>query len=260
MSTPEILPKIGVVGYFISEKEEFGGKVRGIPGQAFAVFGYDMIMAVYRAGGIPVPLPVVEKEFIGKQVANVDGIVFSGGEDIDPGYYGQTVRSSSHRIDPDRDRYELALMDEAMKANRPMLCVCRGMQLLNVYRGGTLCADIGESGQSDLPHWETREPWNTVHPVEIAPGHFAEEVLGSVQLGVNSIHHQSIDRLGQGLEVVGRSPDGLVEAMAVTDSDSVLAVQWHPELIARKHPEGLRPFRWLIETAVKHSKRVGTNP
>lgn len=254
MMTTRKMPLIGVVGYFISEKEDFGGKVRGIPGQSFALFGHDMIMAIFNAGGFPVPLPVVDKKYIPQQIMNIDGLVFSGGEDIDPRIYGQTVRPTAHRMDQTRDQYEMELMSAALEANKPLLCVCRGMQLLNVHQGGTLCYDIKETTFTELQHWETKNPWESVHPVDIESGHFAEDVLGSTNLQVNSIHHQSIDRLGQGLEVVGKSPDGIVEAIALQDCDRVLAVQWHPELIAKKDPEGLRPFHWLVNAAIQSKK------
>jgi len=245
------VPQIGVVGYYLSEDEDFGGRVRGIRGQAFSAFGYDMIMAVYRAGGMPVPLPVVDDEFVGVQIANVDGIVFSGGEDIHPGLYGGELRSSAHRIDPHRDRYESALMKAALEAGKPLLCVCRGMQLLNVVCGGTLIPDINEAKEAPLEHWETDEPWKSVHPVHIKEGHYAEIVLGKGEVEVNSIHHQAIDKVGDGLEVVALSPDGIAEAMTMTDRDNVLAVQWHPEFIATKDAQGLKPFSWLMEVSKK---------
>ncbi|AJY77701.1 hypothetical protein VN24_13150 [Paenibacillus beijingensis] len=220
-------------------------------GQAFSAFGYDMIMAIYRAGGMPVPLPVVDDEFIGVQIENVDGIVFSGGEDIHPSLYGEVLQSNAHRIDPFRDRYESALMKAALEAGVPMLCVCRGMQLLNVIRGGTLCSDIKDTQEAPLEHWETDEPWKSVHPVHIKEGHYIEGVLGKGKVEVNSIHHQAIDKIGDGLEVVALSPDGIAEALTMKDRDNVLAVQWHPEFIAKKDSQGLKPFSWLMDVSKK---------
>ncbi len=245
-------PLIGVVGYFISEDELFGGHIRGIRGQAFSAFGHDMIMSVYRAGGMPVPLPIVSDEFIEVQIASVDAIVFSGGEDIHPSLYGSEVHEKAHRIDPNRDRYESQLMKAALEANKPLLCVCRGMQLLNVVRGGTLCPDIHETQESEWTHWKTNEPWKSVHPVQIKEGHFAENVLGKGTIAVNSIHHQAVDRVGSDLEVVATSPDGIAEALAMKDRDNVLAVQWHPEFMAKKDLSGLNPFKWLADVAAKN--------
>ncbi len=248
------VPLIGVVGYFISEDENFGGHIRGIRGQAFSAFSHDMLMAVYRAGGMPVPLPVVGDEFIGVQVGSVDAIVFSGGEDIHPSLYGKEIHPSAHRIDPNRDRHESSLMKAALEANKPLLCVCRGMQLLNVVLGGTLYPDIREARSSSLSHWETRKPWKSVHPVRVKEGHYAEQVLGKGTIQVNSIHHQAVDQLGAGLEVVASSPDGIPEALVMKDRDNVLAVQWHPEFMAKEDPAALNPFRWLSHLAANNKQ------
>lgn len=245
------VPLIGVVGYFISGEENFGGHIRGIQGQAFSAFSHDMLMSVYRAGGMPVPLPVVGDEFIHVQIRSVDAIVFSGGEDIHPSLYGSEIHDRAHRIDPNRDKYETSLMKAALDANIPMLCVCRGMQLLNVVLGGTLYPDIQEAQSSSLSHWETREPWKSVHPVRIKEGHFAEKILGKGSIEVNSIHHQAVDRLGSGLEVVAESPDGIPEALVLKDRDNVLAVQWHPEFMAKTDQTALALFNWLSNLAAK---------
>ena len=239
-------PRIGVVGYFISGDEDFGGLVRGLRGQAFAAFGYDMIMAIYRAGGMPVPLPVVEDTYIPVQVAGVDGIVFSGGEDIHPSYYGGELQASEHRIDVRRDRYEMALMKAALEAEKPMLCICRGMQLLNVVMGGTLLFDIRESRPTALQHWQPDHPTRTVHTVRVKEDDFAESVLGKGEFEVNSIHHQGIDRVGEGLDVIAESPDGIAEALALKNRSHVLAVQWHPEFLTQTDRAGLKLFQWLV--------------
>lgn len=250
MKSAERLPRIGVVGYYISEEEAVGGHIRGIPRQAFSLFSYDMIQAIFRSGATPIPMPVVDKEKIGQQLDTIDGLVFSGGEDVDPRLYGEQLQPSAHRIDPVRDKYEMELMALALERNIPILCICRGMQLLNVFCGGTLHADIDELSDNMLNHWETKEPWRSVHAVQIRPDHFASAVLGGNEIGVNSIHHQSVERLGEGLEVVGHSEDNIVEAIAMKDRSNVLAVQWHPEMIARRDDAGLRPFQWLNKLAV----------
>lgn len=243
------LPRIGVVGYYISEEEAVGGHIRGIPRQSFSLFSNDMIHAIFQSGATPIPLPVVDRDKIGRQLDTIDGLVFSGGEDVDPRLYGEELQPTSHRIDPVRDKYEMELMELALERNMPILCICRGMQLLNVFCGGTLHADIGELADPTLTHWETKEPWRSVHPIELKPDHFVSAVLGGAQIEVNSIHHQSVKRLGEGLEVVGQSSDDIVEAIAMKNRSNVLALQWHPEMIARKDESGLRPFHWLNQQA-----------
>ncbi len=254
MHTSRRLPRIGVVGYFISEEEAVGGRIRGIPRQAFSLFSYDMIQAIVKAGAVAIPLPVVDKAEIPHQLNAIDGLVFSGGEDVDPRLYGEELQSTAHRIDPVRDRYELELMELALDTDIPILCICRGMQLLNVYRGGSLYSDISLISEEVLNHWETSEPWRAVHPVMMKAGHFATDVLGGTTIEANSIHHQSVNVLGDGLEIVGHSTDNVVEAIALKDRSNLLAVQWHPEMIAKRNQEGLRPFRWLIEQASSRMK------
>lgn len=249
MKTAERLPRIGVVGYYISEEEAVGGKVRGIPRQAFALFSYDMIQAIFQSGAMPIPLPVVQRDKIHQQMDIIDGLVFSGGEDLDPHLYGETIQTNSHRIDPIRDKYEMELMEIALERNIPILCICRGMQLLNVFCGGSLHADIGEIADDMLNHWETKEPWRSVHPVTMKSDHFASVVLGGTQINVNSIHHQSVKELGAGLEVIGHSEDQIIEAIAMKGRSNVLALQWHPEMMAKQDDEGLRPFKWLNQLA-----------
>ncbi len=254
MKTAERLPQIGVVGYYISEEEAVGGHIRGIPRQAFSLFSYDMIQAVFQSGATPIPLPVVDKDKISQQLDTIDGLVFSGGEDVDPRLYGEALQPSSHRIDPVRDKYEMELMEIALERNIPILCICRGMQLLNVFCGGTLHADIGDIADNMLNHWETKEPWRSVHPVQMNADHFASAVLGGTHIEVNSIHHQSVKQLGDGLEVVGQSTDHIVEVIAMKGRSNVLALQWHPEMIAKQDDAGLRPFKWLNQLAITTKK------
>ncbi|MGE5701324.1 MAG: gamma-glutamyl-gamma-aminobutyrate hydrolase family protein [Clostridia bacterium] len=254
MQTSRRLPRIGVVGYYISEDEAVGGRIRGIPRQSFVLFSYDMIRAVSKAGAIPIPLPVVPKEEIPHQLSVVDGLVFSGGEDLDPQLYGEKLQPTAHRVDPVRDKYEMELMEASLALNIPTLCVCRGMQLLNVFCGGTLYSDISEISEEIQNHWEVVEPWKGIHPVSVKADHFAANVLGGSEIYANSIHHQSVKDLGKGLEVIGVSEDNVVEAIAMQGRDDVLAVQWHPEMIARKDKEGLRPFQWLAELASEKMK------
>ncbi len=161
----------------------------------------------------------------------VDGILFTGGSDIQPARYGkQAEEHLCTDIDEERDRVEFTIADEAEKGNTPVLGICRGMQLLNVHRGGTLITDIetfGGLGHRKLDGFDAR------HNVRIEPGSYLRRILGEGESEVNSAHHQAVERVGDGLSVSARATrDGIIEALEwedSTDKPFFLAVQWHPE-------------------------------
>jgi putative glutamine amidotransferase len=153
-------------------------------------------------------------------IDGLDGLVLAGGTDIDPELYGAAPHPETGEPDRDRDRLEIALLREALERDLPVLAICRGMQLLNVALGGSL-----------LQHIEGhRVPGRAVvHSVRLAPASRVGAILGSGEYGVNSRHHQCVERLGNGLTVVGRAPDDIVEAVELEGKRFVVGVQWHPE-------------------------------
>jgi gamma-glutamyl-gamma-aminobutyrate hydrolase PuuD len=148
------------------------------------------------------------------------GLVITGGCDIDPARYGETAHSATSDPDPARDALEAGLLERALAADLPVLAICRGLQLLNVVRGGTL--------QQDIPDHKNKELDN-VHTIAVRPGSLLESIVGNKELWVNSRHHQAVGRLGAGLVVSAKAPDGTVEALEDPKRGFVLAVQWHPE-------------------------------
>ncbi len=198
--------------------------------------------AVAAAGGLPVELtrdadPVAI-------VARLDGLVLTGGADLDPRSYGAEPAPGLGAVEADRDRWELALLHAALDRGVPVLGVCRGVQLLNVAFGGTLVQDLplGE-GRIDHAAWHGDRSC-PVHTVAIEAGTVLHGLLGP-SVGVNSLHHQAVERVGAGLVVSARAPDGVVEALEVPGRP-VLAVQWHPEMLARR-PDPT--FSWLVAAA-----------
>jgi putative glutamine amidotransferase len=197
-----------------------------------ALLPYNYIEAVQRAGGLALMLPV--DGHVTEEPAQVldllDGLVLAGGADIDPGSYGQSAHSETVDTVPERDAFELALVRGAIERDLPVLGICRGMQLINVARGGTL--------QQHLPdlygHGEHRRVIGSFdgsdHDVALSQGSLAARAAGEVAHATKSHHHQGVDRLGEGLRVSGCSTlDELPEAIELPDRRFVLGVQWHPE-------------------------------
>ncbi len=190
----------------------------------------DYLRSVEQAGGVPVLLPPVAPEQAAHLLERLDGVLLSGGGDLDPSLYGQKPHRRLGRVDRRRDDFELALAREALERDLPILAICRGPQLLNVATGGTLLQDIPSelegAGEHDAPGGRRRRS----HVVELLPYTRLRAILGRDTVAVNSFHHQAVDRLGSGLCAAGRCPeDGVVEALEAVDHRFVVAVQWHPE-------------------------------
>lgn len=192
--------------------------------------------AVVDAGGLPVhlPLDVDPREF----VERLDGILLTGGADINPSQYGHEVDGSVD-IDDLRDELELKLLDGAIELKVPVLGICRGLQVINVHAGGTLHQHVPSHTFHD------DDGSATVHEVNFELATTLGGIYGA-RHDVNSLHHQSIDALGDDLVVAGRSPDGSIEAIERSDSP-VIAVQWHPEMLPTRPADPV--FRWLVDAS-----------
>ena len=165
-------------------------------------------------------------------LAACDGLLLTGGVDIDPREYGDVERHPTLELDADRDRYELALAREALRHDLPTLAICRGAQVLNVAAGGTLIQDIPSSHPESLDHQQTASKDLLAHPVDVVPGScVAALVAGNApdQILVNSRHHQAIRDVAPGFVVSATAPDGIVEAIEKPGAAFCVAVQWHPE-------------------------------
>lgn len=195
----------------------------------------DYARRVAEAGGLPVLLSLETDP--AQVVERLDGIVLPGGTDVDPALYGAEPEPDALDPEPARDAHELALLAAAAEADLPVLAICRGLQVVNVWRGGTLNQHVPAHGLFDEP------PEKLQHGVAIAPGSALAEIYGPSVM-VNSLHHQTVDRVGEGLDVTAEAPDGAVEGLECADAP-VVAVQWHPELLPEPDPI----FDWFIARA-----------
>lgn len=191
-------------------------------------------------GGLPVQLtrdadPV-------EMVSRLDGLVMTGGADPDPSLYGEDPHPELGEVEPGRDEWELALIRAALQRRLPMLCVCRGAQLLNIALGGTLVQHLDEAGGHAL--WTTLRS-DRCHTVRISSGSRLAALYGEV-VATNSLHHQAVGRPGAGVIVTGRAEDDVIEGFELDDRPEVLAVQWHPEMLAEQPDPA---FAWLVDQA-----------
>jgi putative glutamine amidotransferase len=208
------------------------------------------VRALVRGGAAPLLLPpLTDKARLRSLYELLDGLLLPGGEDVGPSNYGETVLEHCGRVSPERDETELILASWAMAEGKPLLAVCRGLQVLNVAQGGSLFQDIGaQIPGADRHDWYPGFPRNKLtHTVSVSPASRLATILGTMSLGVNSLHHQSLKVLAPGLRVVAQAPDGVVEAAEADDHRFALGVQWHPEELAHADDPAQRLFDSLVQ-------------
>jgi putative glutamine amidotransferase len=209
----------------------------------------DYEAAVRRAGATPKPLSLDTPTV--SALDGVDGLLLTGGDDVDPALYGETAHPTCDVSEPGRDAFELDLIRRALAADLPVLAICRGLQVLNVALGGTLIQDIPSEPGPLLRHDAEGPPTALAHTVAVTPGSYLATLVGPDDTrAVNSRHHQSIRALGRGLVVTGVSPDGVIEAAEVPAVRFCVGVQWHPENF---HATGEfdRLFAGFVDACVK---------
>lgn len=236
-------PLIGLPG-----RRKQGRQVDGFPeslhGLDIDLYLADYSRSVLAAGGLPVNIPMDADP--AEYAPHVHGVLLTGGADVDPSNYN-VAPDGNGAYETDRDELELALLEEALANDLPVLGICRGLQVINVHAGGTLNQHVPDHARYDVA------PDSRVHDVEFEP-HSRLGLLytgataggSTTPVSVNSLHHQTVDRLGEGLLVSARDADGVVEGIELPGQD-VLAVQWHPEMLAEPEPV----FDWLIGQARK---------
>ena len=214
--------------------------------------------AVLRAGGVPVLLVPVPDPQVGALIDRIDGLVLSGGGDLDPARYGSTTDDTMFGIDFDRDQFEIELVRVGKARRLPTLAICRGLQVVNVALGGSLIEDIPrEVGSADHTVIGD-EVFNGHQHVSLDPTCFVAKVVGTNDLQVNSIHHQAVREVAPGFRPVGWADDGVVEAIEFEDPEwTLLAVQWHPEYLSdADDPPSLALFKALVDAAAARQLTV----
>ena len=236
-------PIIGISSsVIVDEAGSFAGYKR-------AYVNKDYVDAVIRAGGVPLIIPFsTDKEVIISQAQLIDGLILSGGHDINPYNYGQEPSQKIGETFPERDTYEMILLEESKKRNIPILGICRGFQLINVAAGGTLYQDLSLIPGNILKHNQVSNPTLKTHKVEIKENSFISSIFGKETM-VNSFHHQVIDKVANDFIVVAKASDGVVEAIEHKTYKFLVAVQWHPEMLAVECEKARELFVRFIEEA-----------
>lgn len=208
--------------------------------------------SVEKAGGLPLLIPYhMDRSLIPQLVDTLAGILFSGGDDLDPSSFGETYHANAIPIDPARQQFEMALLAEVERRRMPTLGICLGSQLMNVYRGGSLHQFLPDLPRQ--PMLEHRKLNDIVprHNVQLKSDSHVAKLLNKTEINANSYHKQSINKVGRGLRIIGTAPDGVIEGTEDPTLPLFLGVQWHPERLADE-PDHLALFKLLVQKAGEH--------
>lgn len=250
-------PIIGITSNFSDDDKAFIELGIGGYGQEWSLLANDYSDAIIRAGGIPVVIPVSEDEEYLKDLADrLDGLLISGGNDINPLLYDEIPDEHTGVVTPKRDFQEMFLLDYFYNnTKKPILAMCRGMQLVNVYFKGTLILDIPTAGyrSHSINIMDSTKP---VHSIKIKKDSLLYEIMESEKTLVNSLHHQSVDKLGDGLVAVASSDDGIIEAFEIENVEErfLLGLQWHAENISKKVDSHQKIFNYFIKVTKANMK------
>jgi putative glutamine amidotransferase len=251
------MSKRPVVGVPTQTLQSLGGVSAEIPPSW--VMSQRYVLTLTNAGAVPWLIPLVDDETLHAAYEKLDAVFLPGGADIDPVSYGQSPHALCDKTDRDRDRVELALARWAMNDGKPVLGVCRGMQLINLAAGGSLYQDIAEQRAGSIKHdyfpfgGRTFRRDYLAHEVSVVAGTRLADVFGAGALRVNSMHHQGVRDIGEGLNVTATAEDGLVEGLEADSGAYVVGVQWHPEALTDDHPAARRLFEDFIAVAASRA-------
>jgi len=244
---PTSKPLIGVTVSEIRSKEDAQRVPHGEPKQTEMTLGLAYMRAVERAGGLPVALPPIATSNVDGLLDHLSGLVLTGGPDLDPSCYGAEPHPELGPTDASVDAFEIALCKSADRRGMPILGICRGAQVLNVARQGTLHQHLPDLVHG-IEHRQLEPGDRTTHEVRVAPDSSLAQTTGGGPVNVNSFHHQAIDRLGLDLRPVAWTKDGVIEAVEDDRAGFVLGVQWHAETLVEE-AEQLALFERLVQAS-----------
>ena len=244
-----------VIGIPTQTLQSLGGVSSEIPPSW--VMSQRYILTLTAAGAIPWMIPLVDEDTLRGVYTELDGVFLPGGADIDPLTYGAQPHPLCDKTDRERDRVEVSLARWALADDKPVLGVCRGMQLINVAAGGSLYRDLAEEMPGSIKH--DYFPYSgkgyardyLAHDVSVLAGSRLAHLVGAGPLRVNSMHHQGVKELGQGLHATAEAPDGLIEALEGDDDSYLVAVQWHPEALTDSDVRTRELFAGFIEAGAQ---------
>ena len=202
------------------------------------------------AGGLPVVIPPLDLAAVEAMIDRLDGVCLSGGPDLDPAEYDERQHPELGPVHPELDRFELEVARTADARGLPILAICRGLQALNVARGGSLYQHLPDRPGTRIAHRQSEPGDQVTHPVDIATGSLLSRVMRTRRADVNSFHHQAVRRLGRGLSAVAWAPDGVIEGIEDPEGAFLLGVQWHAETLIERSEHAS-----LFEALVKASGR-----
>lgn len=247
-------PVVGITGSYF-KKDDY---VRGTYAHQ------DYIISLFAAGAVPIILPSAPESAVEKYVQMCDGFIISGGCDVDPRFYHQNPSIHAGAFDTERDLAEIGLLHKAMDFNKPVLGICRGLQVINVALGGTLIQDIPSEIKGALQHEQKEPRHKSSHQVRLENDSDLFRLFNDQSvIYVNSLHHQAIGRLADRLVATAFSDDGIIEAVQLMDDSKVTGIQWHPESMAAGGSESMRRlFAYFVHQCVnteKMTKKIISN-
>ncbi|WP_208560589.1 gamma-glutamyl-gamma-aminobutyrate hydrolase family protein [Marinilactibacillus kalidii] len=243
-------PVIGILGNVLTN---FSPRYESLP---ISYTPHGFVEALQAAGALPVIFPISSEENARQYVKSVDAILLAGGQDVSPLSYGEEPHLKLQDTSLERDQFEMAVIKEAWAENKPVLAICRGLQIFNVAFGGTLYQDVSLYPSLGVQHVQESTPETAAHSVKIKEDSWLGQLYGT-SAHVNSYHHQAIKELAEGLRPVGWSSDGLIEAFESSDDQHItIGVQWHPELMIHNNKAAQGLFDAYVKTVIDWKKKT----